>query len=821
MNEARAAQNNQRVLHLILPILLLTVLSGCHFPNNSHLTSHQPGSSPEDYLTPSSSVHFSLELTQPLENGEQIHLEILDEVTGLPYHVDTHPLEKQEDRLYTIKRTFPAGSVVKYRYIKLGDRSIPEAHANGDPIRYRLCHVPKDMTVKDQLSSWAGETASQSQGTLAGTIKDRDTHAPLPDILISAGGKLTITDANGQFVLDGLSSGVHNLVALAINGSYQTFQQGAQISPGVTTSAMIDLQARPIVHVRINLTPPGEGEGAPIYLAGNLSQLGSTFSELAGGMSLYPKKMPALKPNEDGTQSIDLQLYAGTDLRYKFTLGDGFWNAERSSGGALITRQLIVPNQDISLNLQVDSWRASAVEPITFHITAPPAASSLDEVFIQFKHEEWTEPIPIWPLGGNRYLYILFSPLDEAQVLVYRFCRNSNCQRAKSAEPALAEVQVQTRTPPVDVAIDRWENWEPTSRDTQNPSPLPVPSSPAGYVKLIELTPEMDASWEVYAPIGIATIAESGADSVIFTPSWRLDVNNALLQPQFGGAPFQYQLTRLLNAARSLNLRPGLFPQIQTEDISLNRWQELGKTEADLTQWQASYQRFILNYAKTAEISKSEWLILGGKAHLPFYQTPYPQDGSLPKMPNQGLGYWQDLISELRTIYSGQILWAAHAHRTVDPIPAFVDRLDGIYLLVDSPLANTNQAAPEEIAQEFSVLVDNHIYEVYRRTGLPIYFALAYPSVDSSVQGCLLIAQDCANDGLFLPEEMQNFRIDQDEQAEIYAAILPVIASRDWIKGTAFRGYTPTVDIQDGSSSIAGKPAMDLVWGWFTKINHP
>ena len=70
----------------------------------------------------------------------------------------------------------------------------------------------------------------------------------------------------------------------------------------------------------------------PIRLAGNLYQLGDTFGDLQGGLSTVATRMPVLAPLPDGRYSITLALPAGADIRYKYTLGDGFWNAEHSYG---------------------------------------------------------------------------------------------------------------------------------------------------------------------------------------------------------------------------------------------------------------------------------------------------------------------------------------------------------------------------------------------------------------------------------------------------------------------------------------------------------
>src|SRR5659263_274802 len=50
-----------------------------------------------------------------------------------------------------------------------------------------------------------------------------------------------------------------------------------------------------------------------------------------------------------------------------------------------------------------------------------------DIVSIQFNPYGWTEPIPMWPLGNNQWVYQLYSPLNMLGDFEYRYCRNDQC----------------------------------------------------------------------------------------------------------------------------------------------------------------------------------------------------------------------------------------------------------------------------------------------------------------------------------------------------------------------------------------------------------
>jgi hypothetical protein len=213
-------------------------------------------------------------------------------------------------------------------------------------------------------------------------------------------------------------------------------------------------------------------------------------------------------------------------------------------------------------------------------------------------------------------------------------------------------------------------------------------------------------------------------------------------------------------------------------------------------------------------------LVLGGKAVLPTFSGSIFPDGSATNAPDELDGLWLQLISEIRAIYGGQLVWATNAQVTADPLPAFIDQFDAVYISVDAPLSEEADAGIETIAAAFANVVETQISPIYQDTGLPVTLALGYPSIPSAAAGCTLLDEICSNDGLFLPDEVTSFSVDLDAQVTIYNAVMPIIAGQDWISGVSIAGYNPVVTLMDGSSSVAGKPAGDVIWYWYTGF-HP
>ena len=104
-----------------------------------------------------------------------------------------------------------------------------------------------------------------------------------------------------------------------------------------------------MVTVNFTLSLPSDTiQNTPIRLAGNLYQLGNTFGDLEGGLSTVATRMPVFSLQPDGSFALSMMLPVGADIRYKYTLGDGFWNAEHNTDGSFVLRQLIVPASSIA-----------------------------------------------------------------------------------------------------------------------------------------------------------------------------------------------------------------------------------------------------------------------------------------------------------------------------------------------------------------------------------------------------------------------------------------------------------------------------------------
>ncbi|MGZ9222801.1 MAG: hypothetical protein ACXW4Q_11900, partial [Anaerolineales bacterium] len=445
----------RRILFFIIVLAItsqacaISLLEWPSFPTASPSNTNPPAG-PTATDLPRAQVTFTVRLPDPLPANEVLALSILDEITGLALNAVDYQMTPMDTITYTVTLAIPDQALIKYRYVRLAGSRINEDTNLDANIRYRILRVSGPTQVVDTLNSWADKPVGTLSGNIFGVVVNSDTGVPLPDIMVTAGGVQVLTDSAGRFQLLGLRGGNHNFVAHALDGAYQTFQQGAMVGENQSTPVEVRMKPSQMVNVIFTVSvPPETQREVPLRLAGNLLQLGNTFSDLRGGLSTVADRMPILTALPDGRYSVSLFLPAGADIEYKYTLGDGFWNSEFTSTGQYVTRHLLVPPQNTTVQDVVQSWRAGPNAPILFEVTVPQNTPTGDIIYIQFNPYAWTPPIPMWPTGTNKWAYKLYGPLNIVGSFGYRYCRNAQCDSADDAQTAGEGSRGHTITPSI------------------------------------------------------------------------------------------------------------------------------------------------------------------------------------------------------------------------------------------------------------------------------------------------------------------------------------------------------------------------------------
>src|SRR5215216_1062765 len=188
---------------------------------------------------PRAEVSFTVQLPDPLPANEIVVVSILDEVTGLELNAVDYQMTMVDAITYTAKLAIPDHALLKYRYVRRGAARVNEDTNADTLIRYRLLQVVGPTQVIDTLNSWTDKPVATVSGNIFGTVLNADTGVPLPGILVTAGGVQALTDSAGRFQLMGLRGGTHNFVAYAMDGAFDTFQQGATVAENQSTEVNI------------------------------------------------------------------------------------------------------------------------------------------------------------------------------------------------------------------------------------------------------------------------------------------------------------------------------------------------------------------------------------------------------------------------------------------------------------------------------------------------------------------------------------------------------------------------------------------------------
>ena len=772
-------------------------------------------------------VTFTARLPDPLQANEVLAISVLDEVTGLPLNAVDYQMTAVDPITYSTTLAIPDQAIIKYRYVRRGPSVTFEDTNTDASIRYRLVHVNGPTQIIDTVNSWTDKPVNTQSGNIYGIVVNQENGVPIPGIMVTAGGLQALTDSAGRFELTGLRGGQHNLVAYALDGAYQTFQQGANVAENQETPVQVPMRPAQLVNIIFTVTvPESTQQNVPIRLAGNLLQLGNTFADLGGGLSTVANRMPVLTPLPDGRYSVSLFLPVGAHVVYKYTLGDGFWNAEFSSTGQYVTRNLIVPGQNTTIEDIVQSWQAGPNGPILFEVTVPPETPPGDLIYIQFNPFGWTPPIPMWPKGNNQWGYRLSGPLNIVGSFGYRYCRNGECNTAGDAQTAGSGARGRIVSPsltPQDIrdTVERW-TW-PQSAESPTIVSAEIPARGTGFFAGVEFLSYYDPGHLVFHPAALENVQAIGANWVVLTPSWTFsDVSPLIFTSVPGRNSFWSDTTTTVAQARAINLNVALFPQPRFESSPDDFWNSAPRDAGWWENWFNHYRAFAVHYADLAALSGAQAVILGGDWIAPALPVGRLSDGSPSGVPADAEARWRSIIAEVRQHFRGNVLFAL-PYDTADIVApvAILQDVDAVYLLWFARLSASANPSKAELLAEAGRLLDENVSPVQLQVNKPFIIAVSYPSSTHSATGCLPDpAGGCLYWSALNPprDDLGTVNLDIQQQVDIYEAMFNAVNGRPWVSGFVSRGYFSPVALQDKSASIHGKPAADLLWYWFPRL---
>lgn len=817
---------------LLPTFLLCAIAASCSTPLGGDGLVKRPSSGPTSIGTQpiSAEVIFTVQAPELTPAFAEIGLILVDEVTGLPYNTRTIPMTRLADGRWQAKAVQQLGSLTRYRYARMDQGNLSETDVLGEGIDYRVVHIQGPTQLTDIITAWPDIPYSGVTGRVVGKITDGTTGEPLQEMIVNAAGLTTFTDGEGIFRLDGLVPGEHRVTVFSPSGSYLPAQQGALVAGGKTTPAGISLSPATPVLLTFELVVPEEtAAGTPVRIAGNVWQLGNMFTELSGGMSATSTRLPRMMKVDSSHHIFLATFYSGTDLRYKYTLGDGLWNAERDDQGAFLTRQIVIPDHDLTLSDSVSSWSSRDHGAITFHVNVPEDTPPGETVAIQFHAYNWFEPLPMSLVGLDSWSFTLNGPLGLNMPIGYRFCRNYRCDAAAEAAVTGQDPEIRQVMPDANPqeTFDRVDSWQ-WLKDGISTVDLVVPSlEPRPEVEVgAELVPLYSPSWSSDRSNWLQGIAGIGANAIVLTPTriWKGIEESPLLSLDPAQAPLSADLESITTEASGLGLSVALRATLRPERLTPDDWWESGRR--DRTWWAVWFQEYrslALTLARQAERVGATKIILGGPEVSPALPGGSLADGTPSGVPPDAELQWRRLVEAVRERFHGDLAFELELGEQPPTLPTFLDLFDQVHLYWHVPL---RERGSQGTIAEMQAVAGTALGQLLEQSPLvaekSLVLSIEYPSVVGGASGCPM-----STSGSCLPASA--FDQGADPAPELHKALYTQAAAihavlleaypRPYVTGFYVRRYNPVVTLSDKSASIYGKPAMDVVRSWFTSIS--
>ena len=355
--------------------------------------------------------------------------------------------------------------------------------------------------------------------------------------------------------------------------------------------------------------------------------------------------------------------------------------------------------------------------------------------------------------------------------------------------------------------------------------PQDVPPRTGEFITGIELQTYYHPTLTPRLPVTFKEIESLQAGWVFLTPTWTFTQQ---YPPVLGGVSGKDQswndLSFSAETARSFGLQVAYQPQANFP-LNLDEW--WSSSTRDYPWWQVWFERyshFILSFADKAQLDGAQALVLGGDWISPALPGGILSDGTPSGVPADAERRWRELIAGVRERFEGQLFWALPADIERIQPPPFIEELDHVYLLWSLPLTGSAEYSQEQLVKTAGNYLDDEVFLLDISLEMPITIAASYPSAKGGLQGCVseldeIGSQTCLDPLLLEPPHPDNTDMMHDfqGQASAYAALMQAINARDWIDGFVSRGFYTPARLQDKSNSIYGKPAAEILSGWYAQ----
>ena len=303
---------------------------------------------------------------------------------------------------------------------------------------------------------------------------------------------------------------------------------------------------------------------------------------------------------------------------------------------------------------------------------------------------------------------------------------------------------------------------------------------PANWERGMNLTAFLpDAYDDPKAERAMLTARSVGTSRVALVPTWYMDASSSSeVHSDPAKTPTDASLEAAAAQARSLGLSVVLKPHVDVLDGTFRGDIMPGDVDA----WFASYGEMIANYAQLAQSMNADVFVIGTELT------------SMSLYPDQ----WRDLIARVRSVYDGQVTFAANWVDGAENIEFWND-LDFIGIDAYMPLMTPDPANPtmDELLDAWGpyiVRMDNVHKQWHKKI---VFTELGY-------QSRLGTAARAEGDQ----------PVSQPAQAQAYAAAFQAMRPQPWFDGIWWWDWSAEGLVDPAGWSAEDKQAQDILYAW-------
>jgi len=219
---------------------------------------------------------------------------------------------------------------------------------------------------------------------------------------------------------------------------------------------------------------------------------------------------------------------------------------------------------------------------------------------------------------------------------------------------------------------------------------------------------------------------------------------------------------------------------------------EIGfEAESAWTQWESSYRRFLMVYARLAAEIDADALVLGTE---------------LSSVATTRAPFFRALADTVRTVYDGDLTYAANWHDEYRQV-AFWDALDYVGVQAYFPISDGPNPSLDTLQARWRTH-RQALADIHQQTGKPVLLTeIGYRS-----------ARTAAEAPWRWPErESESVPPDSALQAQCYRAFFSTMDRAPWFAGAVIWKWHPRASRQRPTAfTPQGKPAERVLYRWFT-----